>query len=342
MPRVLLYFANFLLRSKVLPEIERSLRRSVDVIKLAITELSNTSNIGKAFPDNFSQACNACWGKKADGYMTFALDEVEVPAPYLTPDEANEKPAVQNTADNLTNGNPWKTNVEAPPWVPEDGNVWDIKPEDEAALALKDAESWLNTGADEKSLLEFLGPTTLPLTHKTGIVERSARRIKAIIPPNPNPPKSASQAEGVSDADAEAVEVDLDRLFAKLVLSPMPVDWDGDECPVYSRPLILATSRGAVVGEGASAIPEGSTGPKPHNPLEDDITVLIEPKESTISLLLDGICIGGTWVQIARQGEVVKKKKGKSKKAAPNYWYLDEHALTVPSFWTIPVPPADD
>ena len=59
-PRVLRFFVTFLLRSKVLPEIERGLRRSLDVITLAITELPNTSNIAKTFPDKFSLACNAC------------------------------------------------------------------------------------------------------------------------------------------------------------------------------------------------------------------------------------------------------------------------------------------
>jgi hypothetical protein len=37
-PRVLHYFINFLLRSKVLPHIERELRLSLEVIALAMTQ----------------------------------------------------------------------------------------------------------------------------------------------------------------------------------------------------------------------------------------------------------------------------------------------------------------
>jgi hypothetical protein len=47
------------------------------------------------------------------------------------------------------------------------------------------------------------------------------------------------------------------------------------------------------------------------------------------------MAIGGTWVQLVREGGpvVAKGKKGESKKSS--YWYLDELALVVPSFWTI-------
>jgi len=74
---VLKYFVNFLIRSKVLPHIERELRRSLEVIALSIIELPNTSNIAKTFPDKFSSACNACWGLKADGYMTLITSDDE-------------------------------------------------------------------------------------------------------------------------------------------------------------------------------------------------------------------------------------------------------------------------
>lgn len=355
MPRVLLFFVNFLLRSKVLPEVDRQLRRSVEVLKLGITELPNTSKIAKSFPDKFSLACIACWERKAEGYKPLELgDPVETTAtsqPNAIADKEQSDVAVFETnpiaasskelASATESDAPWGTSeAEGAAWGTGSwGTTVDTTvnaEEDAKALA-----AWFTKDGKEDALLDFLGPTALPLTHRPGIVERSMRRITAIHPPNPNPPKSAPLGDGVVEPNPEAVEVDLDRQFTKLVLSPVVVDWDGGECPVYAKPVVLDTPQAPVVdaekseGPAEGAIP-GAV-PKVHNPLEDNIILLIENKESIVGLLRVGILMGGTWVQLIRQGEVVKKKKkGKSKKAIPNYWYMDEFGLTTPSFWAIP------
>ena len=197
---------------------------------------------------------------------------------------------------------------------------------------------WPQAGAstsliEPKSLLSLLGPTVLPLTHSPGIVERSMRRIVSITPPPPSVAKSQPLPEGIYEPNTDAVESELDGRFAKVVLAPM-IDWDGGESPVYTKPAILTTSFGAVVRQDDRHTPISPTRPQPHNPESDEITLLIDDIASQIDYLREGMAIGGTWVQLVHQGDqVAAKKKGKSKKSS--YWYLDEFALIVPSFWTI-------
>jgi hypothetical protein len=160
------------------------------------------------------------------------------------------------------------------------------------------------------------------------------RRIVSITPPPPSVAKSQPLPEGIYEPNTDAVESELDGRFAKVVLAPM-IDWDGGESPVYTKPAILTTSFGAVVRQDDRHTPISPTRPQPHNPESDEITLLIDDIASQIDYLREGMAIGGTWVQLVHQGDpvVAAKKKGKSKKSS--YWYLDEFALIVPSFWTI-------
>ncbi|KAG6819350.1 hypothetical protein H0H93_012657, partial [Arthromyces matolae] len=244
-----------------------------------------------------------------------------------------------------------------PAWAKSEG--WGLPTENEdndpwAAPAVVDWEP-----AVKPSFFPFLGPTAFPLTHTSGIVECSVRRIKSFTePPALNTiPKSAV----TSEPDADAVEVELEKRFAKVVLSPW-AGWDdySDEAPHMAKPRILETSVGpinGVVGEDGkvepfptTALPAAGTsdstetsapavaeGPKPHDPFNDDITLLVEP--ALLPLLSKGMGLGATWVQIARQqdlgGEEKTKKKKKGKKVSTmRYWYIDELVLTLPSFHT--------
>ncbi|KAG5733548.1 hypothetical protein E4T56_gene17151, partial [Termitomyces sp. T112] len=191
------------------------------------------------------------------------------------------------------------------------------------------------------SLLPFLGPTALPITHTSGIVECSVRRVKSYSePPAPATlPKSALTQE----EDPDAVEIELERHFAKVVLSPW-AGWDdySDEMPHMAKPRILATSSGPIHGvvgadgqveptAGAAATP--AENPRSHDPLNDDITLLVEP--ALLPLLSPGIGLGGTWVQLARIQDLGSdKKKKKSQKITTKYWYIDELVLTLPSYHT--------
>ena len=308
-------------------------------------ELPNTSLIAKTFPDKFSLACNACWGQKADGYMTLATSEAEP-----VDDGLEEPEAKRQKCDTDIVAEPPAPVEEIPAetasaWGTGDGGDWAAAAEEvsrgwgQDIAVIEENMGWDSLQFDKpEGLLPLLGPTALPLTHSPGIVERSMRRIVSITRPPSSVARSPPLPDGVYEPNADAVELELDRRFAKVVLAPM-IDWDGGESPIYTKPTILATSRGAVVQDNhAPASPSTPVrgGAQPHNPVSDEITVLIDDVASQIEYLREGMAIGGTWVQLVRQGEpvVAKKKKGKSSKKS-SYWYLDELAIVVPSFWTI-------
>ncbi|KAG6831990.1 hypothetical protein H0H87_003134, partial [Tephrocybe sp. NHM501043] len=234
-----------------------------------------------------------------------------------------------------------------PAWAKSEGWGSEVKNEGWGTDAAE-VDPWMTPTIDWDpgvglSLLPFLGPTALPITHTSGIVECSVRRVKSFTaPPAPGTlPKSA-----VTDKeDGDAVDIELERRFAKVVLSPW-VDWDrmSEEMPHMAQPRILETSVGAIhgtFGEGGKVDPAAGVaetsgeGLKPHDPFNDDITLLVESE--LLPMLSTGIGLGGTWVQIARThdfgGEKKKmKKKSKSKKTATRYWYIDELVLTLPSY----------
>ncbi len=339
-PRLLQFFVKFLIRSKVLPEsdCDRHLRRSLDTIKAALVELPNSASFMKLVPDKFGIGCNGCFGKKADGY-SFANPGDDFPNTVVTdataklseePHTKKQKIDAENSdaAGNNDAQGGWRSSSSG--WGSGDGSWGDPSIDAMNAWSSEQLEQ-LAWEPDEKEqpLLEFLGPSAFPLTHTTGVVERSMRRVKTILPPAPNPPPSQPTPEG--GPNAMAVEIELDRNFSKLVLVPMP-DWDNGEAPVYSKPKILASSRGPIVQTDAAGGTSGtSAGVTPHDPLNVDITVLIESAQA--NLLREGMGVGGTWVQLVRQGDQVKKKKGKSKKP-PVYWYLEEAAFITVSYWS--------
>ncbi|KAG6812932.1 hypothetical protein H0H92_015252 [Tricholoma furcatifolium] len=194
------------------------------------------------------------------------------------------------------------------------------------------------------SLFPFLGPTTFPLTHTTGIVECSVRKIKSYTAPPAA--ETLHRSPVTSEESPDAVEIELESRFAKVVLSPW-LDWDptNGDMPHMAKPRILETSVGPVRSvAGANGPAEATSGDaaksaavglQPHDPFKDDITLLVEP--ALLPMLSPGMGVGGTWVQIARQqdfgGEKKKKKKSKAK-VTTRYWYIDELVLTLPSYHT--------
>ena len=321
---------RFLLRSRILPQIEHELYRSLEIFALAINELPKTLKVGKTFPDKFSRACNACWGKKADGYEpTTSLEQVDDNT-LEEPKAKRQKCTSENRPADLWATGSTSTSTSVCDWAAiaaAEGWGQNVEVTDETS-------GWASLEVDEpESLFSLLGPTgtALPLTHSPGIVERSMRQILSITRPPSSVAKSLPSPKGIYKPDADAVELELDRRFAKVVLAPM-IDWDGGEAPVYSKPIILATSQGAVVGQDNHHTPTSPTNPQPHNPESDEITLLVDDIAS--DYLCEGMGIAGTWVQLVRQGDpAVDTKKGKSKKST--YWYLDEFALNISSFWTI-------
>ncbi len=114
--------------------------------------------------------------------------------------------------------------------------------------------------------MALFGPTALPATHTTGIVEQSMRRIADIIPP----PNDVPALPHAKDPSPQAVEAELERRFTKVVLSPWLGTRTGND-----EPTISSLSKGPVLGKDdivGDALPSG---PKPHNPWKDNITVFV-------------------------------------------------------------------
>ncbi|KNZ78643.1 hypothetical protein J132_11084 [Termitomyces sp. J132] len=303
-PRLVEFFVRFLIRNRVFPEpdFDRELRRSLAVIELAEKELILTSKIAKQIPDDFSKACFECFGRKSP----------DVKRPKLDDETTHAKTAVDKFEDE-DNINP---DIEAvPTWAKSEG--WGLNSDDPDPWAIPIVD-W--DPIVKPSLLPFLGPTALPITHTSGIVECSVRRVKSYSesPPPATLPKSALTKE----EDPDAVEIELERHFAKVVLSPW-AGWDdySDEMPHMAKPRILETSSGPI-----------HENPRPHDPFNDDITLLVEP--ALLPLLSPGVGLGGTWVQLARIQDLGSDKRKKKSKVTTRYWYIDELVLTLPSYHT--------
>ncbi|KAF7964720.1 hypothetical protein HWV62_3669, partial [Athelia sp. TMB] len=222
-------------------------------------------------------------------------------------------------------------------WAPAAGGdvsntAWDEDAGAEAAWA----DAW--APPVHSHLMSVLGPTALPLTHKTGIVEKSTRRIKAIHLPPPIAP-SASSSQAAECEDSGAVEEELERRFARVVLEP----WVGDR-PEAGAPIIRTTSQGDVYPgsqlEGGGIV-EGDIPPpekKVHDPLKSEITLLVEL--SMVDIMGVGMGVLATWIQLVKQegkdggAGGKKKKKSKSSKVPKGYWYMEEALMSIPSFYT--------
>ena len=362
------------------PEYERPLKRALEIVELARVELPNSWKMGRALPDAFSDGCKGVWGSMQPMWtLPAAADaapnsptEPEAKLPRLdnsedTEPSSTEKPSVIDvdadadaaTAETTTPsvGGGWGSAAGG-----EDPEGWGTtprswgdtstftsteggeRPADELNPPIWDA-SVLDMQAiwdlQPPTLLPLLGPTALPLTHTTGVVEQSTRRIVRVEPPLV--PRLLAQ----NAPAAEAVEEDLACRFARLVLAP----WERLDNRTYEAgsdvlpPTVLSTSRGTVVLEEEAEAEKGKEGDGKsvvvgaHRPWKDEIAVLIDPKLTEI--LLVGMAIGAIWVEIVRDKEgeersasagASKKGKGK-KKEVPKFWYMEQLVHQLPSFY---------
>ncbi|KAJ7125305.1 hypothetical protein C8R44DRAFT_852105 [Mycena epipterygia] len=409
-PHLLRFFVNYLLRNHVLPDktSDRSLRSALEVISLAGVQLPLTEKISQALPDEFSMACQSCWGRKADSSLAPWSDSEEVDSMTGEP-EAKRVKGNPDSDDAVFESILKEENVEmikkedilAPvadvaqeadgnaPAAGEEGadaqDEWDPSTftpptngdETWGAASPKPETDWAPPALP--SLLALLGPTTLPLTHAPGIVEWSVRRIRSIAPPllpSPPPPPATGTEEWAPDP--EAVERGLEARMCRVVMAPW-LEWDGPAAdPALSQPQILRSSVGALAvavavdaaaattttpaeapvttttlapaPTAAVAMATATRGPKPHDMLKDEITLLVDPAHA--NKLCVGMGLGGTWVQLARlqdsldisstsadSGGKPKKKKALSKaqkeRRGLRYWYLDELMMTLPSYWVV-------
>lgn len=204
----------------------------------------------------------------------------------------------------------------------------------------------------QTSLMDFMGPTILPSTHTTGIVERSTRQIIQIVPApdlSKEPPKKKNRFKGMKPE--EIVEEEFERRFGYIVVAPWKKVGNHSKSDI-DRPRVLPDSRGPSVEvdgtiHGADDT-TNSTGPV-HNVGKDHIKVLLAPE--SIEKMTLGFGLVGTWVQIARKvpssndepvGEGKTKRRGKGRKKGGHgvngeptqWWYLEQLSCAISSFHT--------
>ncbi|PCH40920.1 hypothetical protein WOLCODRAFT_137071 [Wolfiporia cocos MD-104 SS10] len=378
-PILIQYFLNFLLRNRVFPEpeYEKGMRRALDVVATARKELPATFVIGRAIPDGFSMGCERLWGgmtykqaqiqctelsngspdeeqRKADDLDASAAQreedvdafkaavgqtDVEIITPETVESLAKEVQKAEAAADANVNG------VDSDGWGGSPAAGWNTAPADGWGTGTgwhteDTSNSWVPV--EPNPLMATLGPTILPLTHTTGIVERSTRRIVTISPPEKIKPAKKGKT------DTEQVEEELRTRFAKMVLAPW-TGWDQNDSDDTSRPSILFSSRGAAIRkeDKQDAMDTSDTiapAHKPHNPFADEITVLIEL--SGADKLIVGMGLRATWIQLARQDisktrwlEVTETPQGSSGSvgeygAPTTSWYIEHLIAILPSFHT--------
>ena len=366
------FFLRYLIRNRVFPEpeYERPIKRALEIVDLAGVELPNSWKMGRELPDTFSDGCKGLWGSmqlmwllpedapkgtsnepEAKRQKLDRLEDVEQQSPEkpgvaevdadadVTMAEANTAPVNSGwgTAAGEEDTEGWGATQESwgdtpdPASTEGEGAAHALNPQIWDASTVEVQPTW---DLEPPTLLPLLGPTALPLTHTTGIVEQSTRRIVRVEPPR-QPRLLAQNAPA-----AEAVEEDLACHFARLILAP----WERLDKHTYEAgtdvlpPSILSTSRGPVVieeGEGEGG--DVKSVPGVHRPWKDEVAVLIDP--TLTDILLVGMGIGAIWVEIVRDKEAEESstgasKKGKGKKKeVPKYWYMEQLVHQLPSFY---------
>lgn len=372
------FFLKFLLRNRVLPEpeYEKGIRKALLIVHQARKELPHTFVIGRALPDPFSKGCETLWGDMSTNRewlsgednkdaQTANADEpdakrrkvheedelkkvvgdteIEVLTPDVIADLEKEKAKQNASIDTNVNGSEnggWGTSG----WgdsngVPAAGGWGEVGTD-----PWQDMDSTWELQLLPNPIMSFLGPTVLPLTHTTGVVERSTRRIIAIhpAPDRSKLPKKKSR-DGVQ---FEQVEEEMQGRMAKMVLAPW-TSWDSRTYSEIVKPQILRASRGPTITEEQDAMdtdgPEANT-TKRHNPFKDELTVLIDP--SIAEKLLIGMGLIATWVQIVRQdlsvrdwasAEAAEAKTGKEDTGEigepTQFWYMEQLIAILPSYY---------
>jgi len=294
-------------------------------------ELPATFAISKTLDDSFSKGCSSLWGRViqtidlgeeyTESSKTKDMEELEnaiIDHDKITSREGKWAEIGEEVegGDNTSSWGAWdQSQAEGGGWGgsgPEGG--WGSTRNEYNSFD-EDPESGWNIGPPP-TLTTLLGPTSLPLTHTTGIFESSMRKILDLIPP-----PSATRAEGSTpDSPANSVEEELDRRFGKIVLGPW-IGWDCGKESTLDKPSILRRSRGAVKTETGGDDEENA-----HDPYKDKITVLVEP--AALETMIIGVGVSANWVQIARADE-----DGNPVGGGQDMWYMEQVTQVIPSFY---------
>ncbi|KXN90055.1 hypothetical protein AN958_05060 [Leucoagaricus sp. SymC.cos] len=315
MPRVLCFFLKFVLKNRVFPDAndERNFQKALRIAEAGHKELPLTPVIAKFLPDEFSKACRDYWGAQRK-HTAWSDDEDDDEGRGNTNADGDNGVVISDAAGAISK----ITNIDID--EDEDGELEGDGPSayNTSTPSLKSFSPLpilKPTPEAFKSLLASTNP--FPTTHTLGTVERSLRRIKRVYPPGAfvsfHTKSFYPPTHGVLNDSLNATERDLETMLAKIVLVP----WLGSGVHGFEAPEILRRLN-------------HTDDQNVHDPLEDEITVLVSVASKHLDVLRDavGMGIAGTWVQIVPIGE-----DGADSRMS-KYWYLEEHSLVVPSFET--------
>ncbi|KAL0070256.1 hypothetical protein AAF712_002748 [Marasmius tenuissimus] len=355
-PTLLSSFVDYLLRNGVFADKkgDEAFKDAQKIVEIALVELPLTAKLAKLLPDDLNGALKETYAVRTPSQCLPVLDDG--PEPIETPPQVDTTKG-ENQADSWgSGGNSWDTGFtldSVDSWNTSDADIWGVDEANDDTVT-----SWLPP--EPPSALPFLGPTTLPMTHQTGIREWSVRRIKSLSQPAAPLQKTAGTLFATPDVygDPQAVESELVRKLWKVELEPW-LGWeDGFQEPEAVLPRILPSSRGAVViqegvvfeddskekvgveegKETQRGVYSSTSGVKPFKPTSDTISILVLP--SVGEQLRVGMGLGGTWTQLLRQGDFVgdsvqQTKKSKAKAAGQRLWYMEELMVTLTSYHTV-------
>ena len=182
-------------------------------------------------------------------------------------------------------------------------------------------------------LMKILGMTMLPLRYESGIAERSLRKVTSMLGP------------GEGGGKWRGVEEELVKRLVRVVLGPWPYWDDGGVALEFKTPMLV----GGDMLSSSKAKEGKSAG---HEPLKDDITILVEP--NVANSLIVGMGVAGTWVQLiplrsdnfesghsdrgrggGGRGRGGGATVGATGRKEQRFWYVEELSMAIPSFWTV-------
>ena len=191
-------------------------------------------------------------------------------------------------------------------------------------------------------LTRILGMTVLPLRYESGIAERSLRKVTSVLKPG----------EGSGGGKWRGVEEELVKRLARVVLEPW-LDWGGEGVVrEFMTPTLVGGGDTLLSSLNSTKAKEGGEiGKSAHDPLKDDITILVEP--SVTNFLNVGMGMAGTWVQMVplrsdnfgggrgrgRGNDGGSRGRGgganRAGRKEQRFWYVEDLSLAIPSFWTV-------
>lgn len=389
------FFLKYLIRNRVFPEEEAGFKSAIELCDLARKELPATWTLGRSLPDQLSKGfedLNTMMTSGMYGRGLIFADEDDDSDDESDDDQRETKKRKLDAAEELCRDEPTvqvidpeKMDLDATAHADAiadnvDVNGEEVKPSGWGALDSDAADAWNDTAWGDVSewvtmnknhLFEYFGPTTLPFTHTTGIIERSTRKIAKVMRP---PPADEKKTKNKDISQVDVIEQDLESRMGLVVLTPW-LKVGNHVASDLVPPDILPDSRGAVVvpeltksdlmnhgiknGGRVSAdeppsVPDLASSPHPpFDPKKDEIHLLVDPQHLDMLEQFVGMGVCATWVQIVRKetaGDDVNElvdystKKGRKKpqpRGAPGkngeptkWWYMEQVSFALTSFHT--------